>query len=116
MTREKAISYLWQYMKDETFLPTKRLLGWKINYDYKRAVYERFLVRELIRAIEKTDCDPIETVRRVYYGMDERMSQSEESKTWAFASIMGNCAADILRYLRRKEKNENAKNGSEGNG
>lgn len=116
MTREKAISYLWQYMKDETFLPTKRLLGWKINYDYERAVYERFLVRELIRAIEKTDCDPIETVRRVYYGMDELISKSEECRTWAFASIIGNCAADILRYLRRKEKNEDAKNQPQGNG
>jgi len=45
-----------------------------------------------------------------YYRMDDIVCESEQSRTWTFASTMENCCADILRYLREKEKNEDAKN------
>lgn len=103
MTREEAISWLRRYRRDETYKPSKRLFGWRINYDFMRASYERYLVLELIRRINDSLKGPMDVVKEFYYWMDDLVCESEQRKTWEFASIMENCCADILRYLREKE-------------
>lgn len=110
MTREKAVLLLRRYRRDEVYKPSKKLLGWRMNYQFMRASYERFLVLELIRRINTSTKDPIKIVQDLYYEMDDIVCESDRSKTWAFASTMENCCADILRYLREKEKDEDAKN------
>jgi len=110
MTREEVISWLRRYRRDETYKPSKRLFGWKLNYDFMRASYERFLVLELIRRINDSLKEPMDVIIDFYYRMDDIVCESEQSRTWTFASTMENCCADILRYLREKEKNEDAKN------
>lgn len=109
MTREVAVSWLRRYRRNEVYKPSKKLFGWKMNYEFMRASYERFLVLELIRKIDESNRDPILIVQDLYYKLDDMVCESERSKTWAFASTMENCCADILRYLREKEKNEDAK-------
>ncbi len=116
MTRGEAVSLLRRYRRDETYVPSKRLFGWRRNYEFDRAVYERRLVLELIRKIQSSDREPISVVRDFYYKMDDLLCESDNAKTWAFVSTMENCAADILRYLRgerireNRRKNEDAKN------
>ncbi len=115
MTREEAVSLLRRYRRDETYVPSKQLFGWQRNHEFDRAVYERMLVLELIRNIKSTDQEPISIVQDFYYKMDDILCESDCAKTWAFASTMENCAADILRYLREgstqeKRRNEDAKN------
>ena len=110
MTREEAVSWLRRYRRDETYKPCKTLFGWKLNYDFMRASYERYLILELIRRIDDSLKDPIDVVADFYYWMDDMVCNSEEKRTWAFASTMENCCVDILRYLREKERNEDAKN------
>lgn len=110
MTREEAISYLRRYRRTDTYKPSKALFGWRNNYQFEEAVYARYLVLELIERISHSSEDPIEVVRSFYYWMDDMLCTSENGRTWAFSSLMENCCSDILRYLRRKEKNENAEN------
>ena len=116
MTQDEAVSLLRRYRRRDTYVPSKKLFGWKLNYEFVRAVYERMLVLELIREIKSTERPPMSVVQDFYYKMDDILCESENSKTWAFASIMENCAADILRYLRgehireRRKMNRNAKN------
>lgn len=113
MTREEAVSWLRQYRRNDTYKPSRQLFGWRSNYDFNRAVYERYLILELIDRIKQSSIPPIEVVRRFYYDMDDILCESENSRTWAFASTMENCAGDILRYLRGKEaerRKENDKN------
>lgn len=104
MTKEESIAWLRQYRRKETDAPTKKLFDWKRNVQFDRAVYERFLVQELIGCIQKSKLPPIEVVRRLYYRMDDILTESENPRVWAFASTMENCAGDILRYLREKER------------
>ena len=104
MTKEECIAWLRQYRRKETDAPTKKLLNWKRNAQFDRAVYERFLVQELIGRIQRSRLPPIEVVRRFYYQMDDILTESENPGTWAFASTIENCAGDILRYLREKER------------
>ena len=100
MTREEAISLLRRYRRNNTYTPSKKLFGWRRNYDFDRAVYERMLILELIREIKATDRNPMTVVQDFWYKMDYILCESENAKTWAFTSTMENCAADILRYLR----------------
>lgn len=109
MTREEAVSWLRQYRKNDTYKPSRHLFGWKGSYDFNRAVYERYLILELIDRIKKSSIPPMEVVRRFYYEMDDILCNSECAATWAFASTMENSAGDILRYLRGREK-ENEQN------
>ncbi len=106
MTREEAISWLRRYRRYETDCPSRKLFGWRNNYDFNRAVYERYLILELIDRIKRTFIPPIEVIRQFYYEMDDVLCESENAETWAFASIMENCAQDILQFLREKEKGE----------
>lgn len=116
MTREEAVSLLRRYRRNETYTPSKRLFGWKLNYEFMRTVYERMLILELIRRIKTTDQNPLNVVRDFYYKMDDILCESENPKTWAFASTMENCAADIARYLEgeyireKRRKRRDAKN------
>lgn len=113
MTKEEAISALRRYRREETFPPSRRMLGGgKRCYEFNRAVYERYLVLELIHRIMDSPLPPIEVVRRFYWAMDDIICESERRRTWAFVSIMENCAHDIVIYLqrenfrRRRERNE----------
>ena len=110
MTREEAISYLRRYRRNEVYKPSKNLFGWRRNYYFDEAVYTRFLILELIDRINSSTKDPIETIRDFYYWMDDMMCGSEQNRTWAFSSCMENASRDIIRYLRAKEKNEDASN------
>jgi hypothetical protein len=102
MTREEAVSLLRRYRREETYIPSRKLFGWKRTYDFDRAVYERMLILELIQRIKRTDDPPIKVVQQFWYEMDDMLCGSDSPKTWAFASIMENCATDILIYLRRE--------------
>lgn len=104
MTRDEAVSWLRQYRRCDTDKPSKKLFGWRNNYDFNRAVYERYLILELIDRIKRSSKPPIEVVRLFYYEMDDILCESENAETWAFASMMENCARDILQFLRGKEK------------
>lgn len=104
MTREEAVSWLRQYRKNNTYKPSKQLFGWRGTYEFNRSVYERYLVLHLIERIKHSSMSPIEVIRGFYYEMDDLVCESENSKTWAFASTMESCAGDILVYLRGKEK------------
>lgn len=104
MTQDEAVSYLRRYRRTDTWKPTKELFGWRLNYDFVRSVYERSLVLELIDRIKRSRASPINVVRHFYYEMDDVLCESENARTWEFASMMENCAGDILRYLRRMEK------------
>ena len=86
---------------------SKRLFGWQKNYDWLRAVYERQLVLDLICRIREANTDPIETVKAYFYWMDDILVNSDRPLVWGFASIIEQCCADILVYLRKKEENEN---------
>ncbi|MBQ8707846.1 MAG: hypothetical protein IJ523_07155 [Succinivibrionaceae bacterium] len=116
MTREEAVSLLRRYRRDETYIPSKKLFGWKLNYEFMRSVYERMLILELIQRIKQSDRGPMTVVRDFYYKMDDILCESENPKTWAFASTMENCAADIVRYMEeefireKRRKRRDAKN------
>lgn len=104
MTKEEAIYWLRRYRRTQTYTPDRKLYGWNGTYDFTRAGYERFLIENLIYWIRDSKLPPIEVVRKVYWDLDNILVTSENSKTWAFASTMENCASDILRYLKAKEK------------
>lgn len=106
MTKDEAIAWLRRYRKEETYIPSRRLYGWRKNYEFNHAVYERYLVLELIRRIRASAMPPLEVVRRFYYAMDDVLCESEDGHaiTHTFASMMENCASDILHYLRAKDK------------
>lgn len=87
-------------------MPSTQLLGWKMNYEFKRAVFERYLILGLIEQIRQSDCPPMTVVQNFYDAMDDMVCNSESALTWDFASIMENCAADILRYLRAEHLKE----------
>ena len=107
MTKDKAVSLLRRYRREETYVPSIKLLGWKKRtYEFNRAVYERFLILELIRQIKESDLGPMTVVRNFYYKMDDVMCESENHKTWEFTSIMENCAHDIVVYLEREHIRE----------
>lgn len=106
MTQEEAVSWLRQYRRNDTYKPSRQLFGWRSNYDFNRAVYERYLILELIDRIKQSSIPPIEVVRRFYYDMDDILCESENSITWTFASYMENSTRDILNYLRRKENEQ----------
>lgn len=109
MTREEAVSCLREYRRKSMCRSSKQLFGWRPNYDFNKTVYERYLILELIKRINQSSMPPVEVIRQFYYEMDDMLCESECSKTWAFASTMENCAGDILRYLRGREK-ENEQN------
>ena len=103
MDTERAVYWLRRYLREESYKPTKRLFGWRVNYEFMRASYERSLVRELISRMETRGDDPIRTVQDCYYAMDDIVCNSERPQSWAFAGIMENCCADILQYLRKHD-------------
>ena len=119
MTKEEAVSALRRYRREEVYTPSRKLLGWKTStYEFNRAVYERFLVLELIREIKESNRNsPIDVVRDFYYKMDDILCESEQRRTWSFTSTMENCAHDMLIYLerehlrlrRQRRKNEDGK-------
>ena len=106
MTKDEAIACLRRYRRTQTDMPSTQLLGWKMNYEFERAVFERYLILELIGEIRQSDCSPMTVVQKFYYAMDDMVCTSESALTWGFASIMESCAADILRYLRAKNLKE----------
>lgn len=103
MTQDEAVLWLRQYRRCDTYVPSPALFGGKKNYEFTKAVYERWLVLDLIEQIKKTSLPPMEVIRRFYYDMDDLITESENPITWSFASIMENSARDIMNWLRRKE-------------
>ena len=107
MTKEEAISLLRRYRREETYAPSINLLGWKkVTYDFKRSVYERYLILELIRRIKESNCLPTVIVQSFYSFMDEMIGDSDHSRTWEFASYMEMCMKDILIYFQRDHMNK----------
>lgn len=100
MTKEEAISLLRRYRREETYTPSRNLLGWKMTHDFKRSVYERYLILELIRRIKESNCPPTVVIRSFYSFMDEMIGDSDHSRTWEFASYMEMCLRDILIYFQ----------------
>lgn len=109
MTKQEAISLLRRYRRNQLFKPSPRLARLFRSYrenEYISEIWARFLVRTLIQRIQQASngTNPIEVVRDFYYQMDDVLCESENPRIWAFASTMENEAGDILRYLRRKER------------
>lgn len=98
MNRNEAIYWLRHYIRNEI----GHRFSWR-DANLRKSVYAHQLALELMQQIRHSDEAPLEVVRRFYYEMDELLCESENRLTWAFASIMENLAADILRYLRSKE-------------
>lgn len=106
MTKDETIACLRRYRRNQTDTPSTRLFGWKMSYDFERAVYERYLILELIEWIKSSECPPLLVAQKFYEAMDDMLCNSESSLTWGFASIMEACASDILRYLRAEQLKE----------
>ena len=106
MTKDEAIACLRRYRRNQTDTPSTLLFGWRMNYDFKRAVYERYLILELIKWIKSSECPPLLVAQKFYETMDDMLCNSESALTWSFASIMENCASDILVYLRAEQLKE----------
>lgn len=109
MTKSEAISLLRRYRREELFRPSSRLARISVTYrksGYIEEIYSRMLALEMIRRINEAPegIDALDVIRDFYYWMDDMVTQSENPRTWAFASTMENEAGEILRYLRRKEK------------
>lgn len=100
MTKEEAIGYLRRYRREMFDRPSKTTFGWRLNYEFEKAVYGRFLIQNLINWIAESEKPPMAVVQEFYDSMDDILLSSENGKTWAFASIMENCTGDILLYLR----------------
>lgn len=114
MTQEEAISTLRRYRRsvfryDEKIVPFP-----KKNALFKECVYGKILVDEIIRRIREFDDDPISIVSRLYSKLDFILGDSDDDhfETHTFASLMEYLTGDILRCLKRieKEKDEDAKN------
>lgn len=107
MTKEEAVSWLRRYRRSNTVYGIKPWSSqWKYkNYPFNRHIYEQYLTFELIRRIKESTLPPLEVVRNFYFFMDNILCESDDAQfiTHYFASMMENCAGDILRYLRERD-------------
>lgn len=112
MTREEAISLLRRYKRDFYDYDKKLFVLTREKMLFKISVYGRFLCDELISKIRNSKDGPIEVVYDYYSMFDDILSESDDDhfETHNFARILEHEAGHILRYLRKKEE-ENDKVG-----
>ena len=114
MTNERAEYLLRRYGRECCdYNPRYFTMAWR-DALLRRCVYRNFAVRELIRRIRQGDRSPLETVYALYSELDDVLAESDEDAflTHQFAAEMENEVGDILRYLKRKDE-EDEKNGLE---
>ncbi len=74
------------------------------------------MIDEIIRKLQYSQADPIDVVSDIRSKLDEVLGDSDDDHfiTHEFARSLEYEAGNILRYLRDKERNEDAKNQLEG--
>lgn len=95
MTKNEAIAIMRAYEKN-LYGPKK----WFEAHEFRLRSYQRVLIWELVRRMEESALsDPIAIIRIFRSEMDDIMCESEERRTWSFASYMLEGSQDILDLL-----------------
>lgn len=105
--RESAIRVIRQYLCEKR--RRSRLPHVKRKWEYEEEAYTRYLCRRLIEDVCRSEEDPILVIRRLYWMLDDVLSESDEDHfiTHSNCSRMLNIVGGILERLRKEERRRN---------
>lgn len=95
-TKDEAISAIRAARQKYLFSPTK---SWPDAFNRRLRKYEQFMSYELVRMINRSDEDPIKLIIDYTYKMDDMMSTSESSITWAHCCFVMKATGNILDMI-----------------
>ena len=107
MTGDEAVALIQDYRRNE-YCHRGSVLCIKQDVHLKRCALGRYLCAELIRAIRASRKNPIHVVHDIYRMLDDVLCESDDDQfeVHEFAAMMELEVANILRYLKMKERNE----------
>lgn len=105
MTGDEAVALIQDYRRNE-YRHRGSVLCIKQDTHLKKCALGRYLCTELIRAIRASRENPIHVVHDIYRMLDDVLSESDDDQfeVHEFAARMELEAADILSFLKAKER------------
>ena len=97
MTKQEAIEGLEMYEQMCCFEPKSY---WS-KYDFTYKSYSKSIIPFIIkRILDSENHDPLVIIRLMKMDLDDLIGESENSRTWAFCSIMCKILDDIILWLK----------------